>query len=87
MRINKILIFWASIISAVSLGISVILQCNCFEYASMQRTEKEIKNDDGTITKICFCSNQIVETLHKELTGKFYKIMYPHSKEEIDNAD
>ena len=44
--------------------------------AIMQRTEEEIENDDGTFTKICSCHNQIARLLHKELAGKFYRIMY-----------
>lgn len=55
--------------------------------AIMYRTEREILDDDGTIMKLCSCKNQIFETLHRELNGTFLKIMYPHRKEEIDNAE
>lgn len=57
------------------------------DHAIMSRIEQEITNDDGTSTKICYCHNKIVKDLKSELTGRYYKIMYPFSQEEIDNAD
>ncbi len=53
----------------------------------MERTETELQTEDGNSIKMTTCRNRVVEELEKELTGKYYRMMYPHIKEEKHNAD
>lgn len=53
----------------------------------MNRTEQEIQKDDGTAVKISSAKNKIVIALCEELSGRYYRIMYPfRKKEDTQNA-
>lgn len=55
--------------------------------AIMERTEHLVQAEDGSTVRVTACKNKVVEELEKELTGKYYRMMYPHIKEEKHNAD
>lgn len=49
--------------------------------------EQKMFNSYGVSTVIKTIHSKLSSQLHAELTGRYYKIMYPHIKEETDNAD
>jgi len=48
----------------------------------MKRTDKNIKNSDGSITHFSSAQNQLVLDILSELGGKYYDLMYPWKKGE-----
>lgn len=53
----------------------------------MKREENVIATKDGKSFKMETTGNKLVLQLRKELSGKYYEIMYPHLKKEINHAD
>ena len=50
----------------------------------MSRTETEVLKDDGTAVKISSVKNKVVIELRKELSGRYFDVMYPWCKRETD---
>lgn len=55
--------------------------------AIMVRSTSIHRNEDGTEMTVSSCENKLVLDLRKEISGKYYDLMYPFKKEATDHAD
>lgn len=53
----------------------------------MERREESVVLEDGKTMKMSTIKNGLVLRLRKELSGKYFKIMYPFSKKENSHAN
>lgn len=53
----------------------------------MSRGDKDTVSEGGGAIKMRAQENRLVFRLRKELSGRYYKIMYPFAKKEVDHAD